>query len=64
MCGFRSIHSYAKEGRAIHQLTDLAIPVFDLITEHDCHLELGAEDDTSADAIESSTEYVFFFSFS
>ena len=60
MC-FCSIHSFTKEGQAIHRLVDLVIPVSDLIAEHDCRLELGAEDDASADAIESSIEYVYFY---
>lgn len=50
-----------REGWAIHWLVDLAIPLSDLITEHDRRLELGAEDDASADAIQSSTEYDLFF---
>ena len=62
MC-FCSIHSFTKKGQAIHRLVDLAIPVSDLIAEHDRRLELGAEDDASADAIESSTEYVFLLLF-
>ena len=57
------MHSFTKEGRAIHQLADVVIPVSDLIAEHDRRLELGAEDEGSADAIESSTEYVFSSSF-
>ena len=62
-CTFCSMHSFTKEGRAIHWLADLVMPVSDLIAEHDRHLELGAEDEGSADAIESSTEYVFFVFF-
>ena len=62
-CTFCSMHSFTKEGRAIHRLADLVMPVSDLIAEHDRHLELGAEDEGSADAIESSTEYFFSSSF-
>ena len=57
------MHSFTKEGQAIHRLADLVMPVSDLIAEHNRHLELGAEDEGSADAIESSTEYVFSSSF-
>ncbi|KIM64909.1 hypothetical protein SCLCIDRAFT_23269 [Scleroderma citrinum Foug A] len=49
-------HSYRLEGRAIRRLVDLAKPISDLIAEHDRRLELGAEDEASADAIEGSTE--------
>ena len=57
---FLSTHSYRLEGRAIHRLVDLAKPISDLIAEHDRRLELGAEDEASADAIEGSTEYALF----
>ena len=53
---FHSTHSYRLEGRAIHWLVDLAIPVTDLITEHDRRLELGAVDEVSPDTIQGSTE--------
>jgi len=63
-CTFHSVHSFTHEGRAIRRLVDLVIPLRDLIAEHDRRLELGAEDEVSADAIQSSTECVlFFFSF-
>ena len=57
---FLSTHSYRLEGRAIRRLVDLAKPISDLIAEHDRRLELGAEDEASADAIEGSTEYAPF----
>lgn len=49
-------HSYRLDGRAIRRLVDLAKPISDLIAEHDRRLELGADDEASADAIEGSTE--------
>ena len=53
---FHSTHSYCLEGRAICRLVDLAIPVTDLIAEHDRHLELGAVDEVLPDTIQGSTE--------
>ncbi|KAI6021271.1 hypothetical protein EDC04DRAFT_2937985 [Pisolithus marmoratus] len=50
------IHSYRVEGRAICWLADLVNPLSDLITEHDHRLDLGAEDEASADDIQSSAE--------
>jgi len=56
VCMFHSTHSYRLEGRAIRRLVDLAIPVTDLIAEHDRRLELGAVDEVSPDTIQGSTE--------
>ena len=55
------MHSYCLEGQAIHWLVDLAKPISNLIAEHDHCLELGAEDEAAADAIEGSTEYALFY---
>jgi len=60
-CTFCSINSYRLEGRAIRRLVDLAIPLSELISEHDRRVELGAEDEVSADAIQGSIEYVPLF---
>jgi len=57
-CTFCSINSYRLEGRAIRRLVDLAIPLSELISEHDHCVELGAEDEVSANAIQGSIEYV------
>ena len=60
-CTFRSINSYQLEGQAIRRLVNLAIPLSELISEHDHCVELGAEDEVSADAIQGSIEYMPLF---
>ena len=63
-CTFRSINSYRLEGRAVFWLVDLAIPISELISEHDRRVELGADDEASTDAIQGSIECVPLFYFS
>ena len=65
VCTFCSINNCRLEGRAICRLVDIAIPLSELISEHDRHVELGAEDKVSANVIQGSIEYVpLFYSFS
>ncbi|KIM55161.1 hypothetical protein SCLCIDRAFT_135221, partial [Scleroderma citrinum Foug A] len=44
------------EGQAICWLVSLASPVTDLVAEYDCHLELRADDEQSADDIQATDE--------
>ena len=51
-----SVHSFLREGRAIRRLVSLASPVTDLVAEYDRRLELGADDQQSADDIQATDE--------
>ena len=60
-CTFHSINNCHLEGQAICQLINLAIPLSELISEHDRHVELGAEDEVSTNVIQGSIEYMPLF---
>jgi len=51
-----SAHSFLREGRAIRRLVSLASPVTDLVAEYDRRLELGADNEQSADDIQATAE--------